>query len=273
MARLACVSTLLLTVGFTLSFGQGRGWWNRMPPKFPGEHIARDDTFTFCRILYESVRGEPSGYGWNTDYPYSDINLMTRLSQLTRTRIPLDGDGVPDHVVVTLLDDAIYNYPFVFMSDVGTVGFNPLEVERLRDYLLRGGLLWADDFWGDAAWEHWRREIAKVLPPDEYPIVDVPLTHPVFQTFYTIRRVPQIPSIHYWRRSGGEGTSERGWETDEPHFRGILDEQGRLMVVMTHNTDIADGWEREAEEDEYFYRFSLKAYPVGVNVVMYAMTH
>jgi len=115
--------------------------------------------------------------------------------------------------------------------------------------------------------------MAKVLPPDHYPMVDVPLDHPIFKSFFTVKEIPQIPSIQFWRRSGGTGTSERGWETEEPHFRGIFDDQGRLMVIMTHNTDIADGWERESEDDEYFYRFSLRAYPVGVNIAIYAMTH
>ena len=226
-----------------------------------------------CRILYQSVREEPLGHGWNTDYPDSDINFMIRFSQLTTAHVRLDGEGTPDHIVVTLTDDAIFNYPLVFMSDVGTAGFTELEAKRLREYLLRGGILYVDDFWGIRAWDHWSREIGKVLPPEDYPIVDIPTDHPVFRTFFTIRELPQIPSIQYWRRSGGTETSERGWESEEPHFRGIFDEKGRLMVIMTHNTDIADGWEREGEDEEFFYRFSIKAYPVGVNIAIYALTH
>jgi hypothetical protein len=159
------------------------------------------------------------------------------------------------------------------MSDVGTAGFTPSQAERLRQYLLRGGILYVDDFWGIRAFEHWKREMGRVLPPESYPIVDVPLDHPIFRSFYTITEVPQIPSIQFWRRSGGTSTSERGFETNEPHFRGIFDEKGRLMVIMTHNTDIADGWEREAEDDEFFYRFSTRAYPLGGNIAIYAMTH
>jgi len=175
--------------------------------------------------------------------------------------------------VVTLDDDAIFNYPFIFMSDVGTAGFTLSQAERLRQYLLRGGTLYVDDFWGIRAFEHWKHETAQILPPDRYPIVDVPLDHTIFRTFFTIKEVPQIPSIQFWRRSGGTSTSERGLETNEPHFRGIFDEKNRLMVIMTHNTDIADGWEREAEDDEFFYRFSIRAYPLGVNIAIYAMTH
>ena len=254
-------------------FGWGLGGRNRMPPRFADPNAGSDGLFTFCRIFFESVRGERSGQGWRTDYPYSDINFMIRFSQLTSAKIRQDGDGAPDPVVVSLLDDTIYDYPFAFMSDVGTLGLNPLEIDRLRDYLLRGGILYVDDFWGDLAWMHWQEEIGKVLPPNEYPIVDIPLNHEIFNTFFTIREVPQIPSIQHWRRSGGSTTSERGWETREPHFRGIFDKFGRLMVIITHNTDIADGWEREGEDDEYFYRFSLKSYPFGINIVIYALTH
>ena len=127
-------------------------------------------------------------------------------------------------------------------------------------------------FWGERAWNHWSREIGKVLPPAEFPIVDVPLEHELFRGLYLIREIPQVPSIQHWRWTGE--TSERGWESEEPHVRGIFDESGRLMVVMTHNTDIADGWEREGEDEEFFARFSAtKAYPMGINIVLYAMTH
>ena len=272
------VAAALLAGSLPLALGQDRfGWgWgrrNRVPPRFADPDAPSDGRFTFSRVFFESVRGEPSGQGWSTDYPYSDINFMIRFSQLTSAQIRRDGDGAPDHVVVSLLDDTIYDYPFVFMSDVGTLGLNPIEIERLRDFLLRGGILYVDDFWGEAAWMHWQEEIGKVLPPDEYPIVDIPLDHEIFSTFFTVREVPQIPSIQHWRRSGGTTTSERGWETREPHFRGIFDKVGRLMVIITHNTDIADGWEREGEDDEYFYTFSVKSYPFGVNIAIYALTH
>ena len=266
----------VVSLGLAQQFQQNRGWrgwWNRVPPKFPTAEDLRERSFSFCRVLYESVRDEPLGHGWNTDYPDSDINFMVRFSELTSARINRGAEGLPNHVVVTLDDDAMFNYPFIFMSDVGTAGFTPSQAERLRQYLLRGGMLYVDDFWGVRAFEHWKREMAQVLPSDRYPIVDVPLDHPIFRSFFTIKKIPQIPSIQFWRRSGGTSTSERGFESDEPHFRGIFDEKGRLMVIMTHNTDIADGWEREAEDDEFFYRFSVRAYPLGVNIAIYAMTH
>jgi len=130
----------------------GWGWrWNRVPPRFPDPNAVQDRGFTFCRILYESVRREPLGHGWSTDYPSSDIHFMQRLSELTPTPISASPEGEPDHVVVRLTDAALFDYPFIFMSDVGTVGFSDAEVGRLREYLLRGGFLQVDDFWGEAA--------------------------------------------------------------------------------------------------------------------------
>ena len=242
----------------------------RMPPRFP-QSGAKPAGFTFCRVLYTSVRHEDLGHGWNTDYPNSDINFMIRLEEFTNTRVDRTARGQPDHVVVSLADDALFDYPFIFMSDVGTIGLSELEVLRLRAYLLRGGFLWVDDFWGVDAWNHWAGEIARVLPPREYPIVDIPQTHQILHLFYDVGKIPQIPSIQFWRWYGG--TSERGDESEQPHFRGVFDRTDRLMVAMTHNTDIADGWEREGEELEFFDRFSADAYALGINIALYAMTH
>lgn len=250
------------------------GWGGRFyPPRFP-EAGASGRGFTFCRVLYESVHREPLGHGWNTDYPDSDINFTIRLAELTTVGVDWDGEARdPRHFVVRLTDPELFRFPFIFMSDPGTVGFRPPEVRRLREYLQRGGFLYVDDFWGDLAWQRWSDEIGKVLPPHQYPIVDIPLDHLIFRTFFTVREVPQVPSIQYWRWNGGD-TSERGAESSEPHMRGIFDENGRLMVLMTHNTDIADGWEREGENHEFFEEFSVKrSYPLGVNIVLYALTH
>ena len=117
------------------------------------------------------------GGNWSVDYPRADINLSIRLSELTRTRISRDSSGEPNHVLLRLTDDLLFQCPFIMMTEVGNTYFSPQEAERLREYLLKGGFLWADDFWGTWAWEVWAREIGKVLPPSEYPIVDVP-AHP-----------------------------------------------------------------------------------------------
>jgi hypothetical protein len=175
--------------------------------------------------------------------------------------------------VVRLTDDALFNCPFIMATDVGTIGLSQDEVLRLREYLLKGGFLWVDDFWGTLAWQHWMSEIGKVLPPAQYPIRDVPLDHPVFRSLIHVLAVPQITSIQFWRMSGGSTTSERGSDSAEAHFRAITDDHGRFLVVMTHNTDVADAWEREADDPRFFSRFSPDGYGLGINVLLHAMTH
>jgi hypothetical protein len=230
-----------------------------------------DGAFNFCRVMFPgSYDGD--GGGWAVDYPRADINLSIRLSELTKTRISLDPGGEPNHLVLTLTDPELFQCPFIMMTEVGAAAFGPEEAARLREYLMKGGFLWADDFWGSYAWEHWTSEFSKVLSPHEYPIVDVPLDHPLLRAQFKVTRIPQIPSINYWAGSGGE-TSERGADSAEPHARGISDKNGRLMVLITHNTDIGDSWEREADDPNYFYRFSVDGYAFGINVLLYAMSH
>lgn len=232
-----------------------------------------DRNFVVCRIMYRQVTTEPSGAGWRTDYPTAEVNLSIRFSELTKTRVSVARNRQPHNWVVRLTDDSLFNCPYTVASDVGTMGLDDEEAERLRTYLLKGGFLWVDDFWGDRAWDHWTREIAKALPPSEYPIEDVPLTDPIFRSQFTVAQVPQIPRYPFWASTGRRETSEFGAATRVPHFRGIRDTHGRLVVVMTHNTDVADSWEREAEEPGYFYAFSPNGYALGINVLLYAMTH
>jgi hypothetical protein len=227
--------------------------------------------FNFCRGVYQQTRGEAGGQGWSTDYPDADDNFSIRLGELTRTRVKFDGQGRPDHVTIRLTSDDLFQCPFLLMSDVGTLTFSEAEVAVLRVWLQKGGFLWVDDFWGTLAWEAWAAEIGRVLPPLDYPIVDLPLTHPLFRAQFIVDEFPQIPSIQAWRNGGG--TSERGADSAEPHARAISDRDGRVMVLMTHNTDIADAWEREGEDPSYFFEFSPKGYAVGINAILYALTH
>lgn len=230
-----------------------------------------DGRFSFCRLMYDSVVREAGGAGWSTDYPDADTNFSIRLSELTKASVGRQADGRPNHLVVRATDDALFGCPTLQVSDAGTAGFTDDEVAALRAYLLKGGFIWADDFWGDAAFDHFAAQLARILPPDEYPIRDLPLTHPMFRTMFQIRKLPQIPSIRIWRPY--RVTSERGAETAQVHFRAIADRHERLMVLMTHNTDIQDAWEREGEDRDYFQHFSPDGYAVGINVMLYAMSH
>jgi hypothetical protein len=273
---LGVVSITAILVGFQERPRRywGSGGW-RPNPEREGLPVASngvtDRGFTFCRLLYRSVRREPLGHGWNTDYPGSDWNFVERLEELTTVRPAQWEDGWPGFAVVRPSQDELFQCPFLFASDVGSAGLSPEEAERLRAYLLKGGLLWVDDFWGTWAWESWARQIAEVLP--EYPIVDVGPEHRMMETLYDVPAVPQVPSIQFWRRSGRRSTSEQGRDSATPHLRAIFDDDGRPLVIMTHNTDIADGWEREGEDDEFFYQFSPDAYALGINLVLYALSH
>ncbi|MGI6456662.1 MAG: DUF4159 domain-containing protein [bacterium] len=246
----------------------GRGYEAPERDIFPG------NTFTFCRILYNSHRG---GYGWGrrgggcwTDYPDSDLNFPQRLSELTTIKVNRTEDGQVKHVALDLLDDDLFKYPFAYMLEVGNMYLSQKEAERLRDYLLRGGFLLVDDFWGEYAWRNFEHEFSKVFPPEEYPLVDIPLEHEIFHIVFELDEIPQIPGIGHWAGSGG-GTSESGGPVS---CKGVFDKRGRLMAVIIHNSDLGDGWEEEATNPQYFAEFSrTKAYPLGINIVVYAMTH
>ena len=246
--------------------------WRGEPPRYATRAI-RDGRFHFCRLMYPSVRREAGGSGWRTDYPGADINFSIRFAELTKSAVGTDGEGDPEYFVVRSSgDENLFRCPFVHIEDAGTAEFSVADVEVLRTYLLKGGFMWSDDFWGSRAWYHWENEIGRILPPGRFPIVDIPVTHQMFQTVFSVKRILQVPAISQWRRMGGE-TSERGLDSAIVNTRGIFDAKGRLLVLMTHNTDISDTWEREGEDVEYFYRFSPEGYAIAINVMLYVMTH
>ena len=230
-----------------------------------------DGRFHYCRVIYRAALNGTGG-SWTTDYPRADINMSIRLSELTKTTVSFDPTGEPNNLLIRLASDELFQCPIIIMSAPGSAFMDPAEAPRLREYLLKGGFLWTDDFWGEYQWEHWVEELRKVLPAAEFPIFDVPLGHPMYRTQFTVTEIPQIPNIGFFRGTGGL-TSERGTESATPHVRGIADQNGRLMVVMTHNTDIADSWEREADDPTYFYTFGPRGYAFGINTLLYGLTH
>jgi hypothetical protein len=241
---------------------------------FRSVRIARpadvDGTFQFCRIMFTD---NPFGDGgdWSVDWPRADINLSIRLSELTKTSVGRAPTGDPNHLLMRLTDDTIYQCPFLMMTEVGSLYLSTDEAGRLRDYLLKGGFLWADDFWGSQAWAVFEEEMSKVFPPSERKIVDLPLTHPLWRTQFEMKDgAPQISAIGNWARGV---VSERGADSAEVHVRAVLDDHERVMVLITHNTDFGDSYEREAENPEYFYQMSVPGYAFGINAILYAMTH
>jgi hypothetical protein len=267
----AAVTLLLIAFGVVAAdaqFRRGRGRFFE-PVRSPTPE-SFDGSFNFCRIMFTSSR-DGDGGNWAVDYPRADVNMSIRLSELTKIRISTDPSGEPNHLVIGLTDPALFECPFVMMTEVGSAYFSPEEAARLREYLQKGGFLWADDFWGSYAWDYWVSEFSKVLPPNEYPIVELPIDHPLFRQHFQIAKVPQIASINHWMATGN--SSERGLDSAVPHAMAVADKHGRLMVLMTHNTDFGDSWEREADDPSYFYRFSVDGYAFGINVLLYSMTH
>jgi len=267
--RLAIFVPLVLGIA-GLAWGQFRGGGD------VNSRLARDDSFDgkfhYCRAVY---RRNPRGQGgsWLTDYPLADIFLSIRISELTKIRVSFDATGQPNHLIVRLTGDELYRCPLILMQEVGSLLITDEDAKRLREYLLKGGFLWVDDFWGTLAWRQWSTEIAKVLPPSDYPIEEVPLDDPMLRSMFEVMKVPQITNIQFWRGVGGQTTSERGSDSAEAHLRAIRDDHGRIMVLMTHNTDVADSWEREGEDPGFFYQFSPDGYALGIDVMLYAMTH
>ncbi|WP_182865213.1 DUF4159 domain-containing protein [Rhodopirellula sp. JC639] len=228
--------------------------------QFPG------DNFTFARVRYDSYYGRGGGGGWRTDYPDSDLNFSLRLQQLTTIKVN------PDPVIVNLTDDNLSDYPFLYMIEPGSLVFSEAEVLALRKYCFNGGFLMVDDFWGDRQYENLEFELARVFP-DRKPF-EVPLEHEIFHNVYDMKEKPQVPAIgRAWGSVTWEDTRD-GSDNSVPHYRAIVDDKDRIMVFICHNTDLGDGWEREGEDEEYFREFSVKkAYPMGINIVTYAMTH
>ena len=240
------------------------------------------DSFTFVRVRYNSTGGfNESWYHyegrdwqrWETDYPRAEKNLLIRLKELTSLEVN------DEPIVLSLNDARIFDHPFLFMSDVGWQRLSKQERENLALYLDRGGFLWVDDFWGDAEWDNFESNTKDLKPGWKWR--KVPVGHPVLSVVYNLEECPQIPARLFYRQTGlpydppsvhrYPTGGYRGVQT--VRFMGLFDEESRLLAVATHNTDIADGWEREGESKEFFDRFSIKSYAMSINILVYAMTH
>lgn len=208
--------------------------------------------FTFTRLRYSG--GIEDWKFWGTDFPAADKNLMESVRRITLIRTDAEVNAMD-------ISEKIYRYPFVYLVEPAQVVFSEPEVEILREYLLRGGFLIADDFWGREQWAIFEKQFSRILP--EYPIVEIPTTHPIFHTFYDIEEVPQIPAFG--------GTYEEDGRI--PHLRGIFNDAGDLMAVINWNTDLGDGWEWVGKDTAYSEQSSIPALKMGVNIIIYAMTH
>ena len=229
------------------------------------EHF-KNDVFTFVRLIYTSTYRRGGGGNWYTDFPDSDLNFSLRLQQMTSLKV----DPVPKQIRIT--DDTLFDYPFVYMLEIGGLEFTEEEIPALRKYLLNGGVLMVDDHWGVDQYENFHEEMRRVFPEREP--VELDLSHPIFHCVFDLKEKPQVPSIEVAIRNRNTGITWEREDAKEPHFRAIYDDKGRIMVLICSNTDLGDGWEREGEDEWFFHEFSeKKAYPMGVNIIFYAMTH
>ena len=222
-----------------------------------GRQPAGPSEFYFTRGVYSSPwRGNRS---WATDFPKADRQLMAAVNTL------VDMSASERENAVRLDDPNLRRFPFLYMLEIEGISLTPAEVEGLGNYLRAGGFLVVDDFWGAWAFEDLTREMRRTLP--EYSIVEIPSDHPIFNTVYRIKEVIQVPAI-------GNYYGGRTWERDgyEAFTRGIFDDKGRLMVVINGNTDLGDAWEW-FERPEYPLQFSSFAVQMGVNFIVYSMSH
>jgi len=247
-------------------------------PEWKNPRGFEKDVFTFVRIIRDrNPYGSPSSGTWITDFPDSDLNLSFRLQQMTSLKVD------PDGRTLRLGDPDLFNYPWIYMVEPGALLLRDDEVTILRNYLQNGGVLMADDFWGEWQWRGFAEQIKRVLPQRDF--VELPMEHPIFHCVFDLKGPKnklQTPNIRQGQRSRLDGvtwerhpTEDGGYEDcSEMHVRAIFDDKGRIMVLATHNCDNGDSWEREGEDDFFFHEFSEKrGYPLGVNVIFYLMTH
>lgn len=244
---------------------EAAGMGLRLPPSGepPGRHA-----FYWTRAVYSGDGGRRGGWGspsWATDFPKGDRQFLVVLKRLVRL------DAYAWENAVSLADPLIRRHPLLYAVEVGRMDLAPEEVHGLRDYLNAGGMLVVDDFWGTREWAQFERNMRLVLPGR--PIVDIPMDHPLFSTFYDITEIRQVPNIGSARRITyfGEGPT---WERDgyTPYVRGILDDRGEIMVLIHWNTDLGDAWEW-AEDPMYPLEYSTYAYEMGANMIVYGMSH
>jgi len=272
--QLSCALMLGVLI-LTTIIGWSQHQWSRGErdpragvPNWDRDEELPNDMFTFARIQYDSWGRGWRGRGkWSVDYPESDLNMSFRLEQLTSLKVD------PEGIVLSLNEDKLFNYPFIYIIEPGELYFSDAEVKALRKYLLNGGFLMVDDFWGEAEWKNFERQFRRVFPTRE--IVELPIEHELFQCVFPLKQKPQVPNPRTAMQGASRGITWERWDAKTPHYRGVYDDEGRLMVVICHNTDLGDGWEEESRAGEwYFKEFSEpKAYPMGINIIFYSMTH
>jgi len=224
--------------------------------------------FHMARLIYADIGGG-RGFGgwrrgwWAIDYPAAEYHLTRGLRRLTRL------DVADDSIHLRSIDDRIFDYPWLFAQQVGHWQLSMTEAAMLREYVLRGGFLVVDDFHGPYEWSIFIDSIQRVLP--EYPIIDIPDTDTLLHVLYDLDQRTQIPGRrHLYCDPRGEATVRL--PGGPPRWRGIYDDDGRLLVAINYNMDMGDAWEH-ADDPCYPEPMTALAYRFGINYIIYAMTH
>ena len=219
--------------------------------------------FTFVRIMYDSPHSPYQqwfGGAWRVDYPEADTNFTEGIHSWASTNLLL-----AQPVQLKPTDPHLFDYPFSYIVEPGHMELSDTDAAALREYLLRGGFLFLDDFHGEYEWQHAREQIRMIFP--EYEIKDLPLSHPIFHSYFDVDQVVQVPGVAALIHGV---TYEKGGVT--PHYMGVENKNGRLMIFMTRNCDLGDAWEW-INDPRYPAQYGLMAYKVGMNVIVYAMSH
>lgn len=249
----------------------GRGQFSDFPT-WPISRELPNDVFTFARLRYNSEGGYRRyswrGHKWMTDYPDADLNFSYRLQQLTSLQVS------PKGAVVDIVAEQLRHYPFVYLIEPGDISLDDEEAKTLRDYMLNGGFVMVDDFWGVEEWDTFYIALKKIFPEREPE--ELPLSHEIFHMVFPLKVKPQIPSVGHALAGRSRGITFE-WDkpgSETPHYRAVFDDKKRIMMMICHNTDLGDGWEEEGTDPWYFREFSEKyAYPLGINIVFYALSH
>jgi len=221
--------------------------------------------FVFARLIYNEGManfGRRGGRSWATDWPKADKQFIFAIDRMSNVRVVLDQD-----IAIEIMDPNLFSYPLLYALEVGRgMNLSPEEAERLREYMERGGFLVIDDFWGTSQWRNFQIQLEKIFPDKEAE--EIPMSHPIFHSFFDIDEVLQIPNVGNGCRGGPTYQSD-GYV---PYALAIFDDDRRPMMVINFNTDIGDAWEW-ADESCYPSEFAGFAFRMGINWIIYSMSH
>ena len=254
------VAALPLLQAFQFFGGRGGRRGSREDPRAYDFERDKKGEFSFARYAYGSPYGGRRGGGsWATDFPAAEYHLTNGIKRLTAI------DAVHGGRYFEPMDEEMFDFPWIYAVEVGQWYLSDEEAARMREYLMRGGFLMTDDFHGSYEWASFLDSMQRVFP--DRPIIEIPENDPILHTLYDLDQRTQIPGIRVvW--------SGRTYEQDgiRPHWRGIYDDQERLMVAINFNMDMGDAWEH-ADMPQYPENMTALAYRFAINYVIYSMTH